>query len=265
MHSPRRSSVIALGFVVGLAVTSPIAAESQRQIRQAQKVLAKIKLVDGAGSGLDADSVQGITPAQLQASLTPGPQGPIGPQGPAGAKGEPGPPGPQGAQGPSGPAGGPPGPQGPPGFQGEPGPTGPPGPQGAQGPPGPASATRVVFVTGVATLSANVADCAVAECARGDRIISCDAGNSDLVRTVVTTSFGFRDPEDDTTGILSTDTCAACFANLNTIGSVTILARAVCAVGGRATSLSASEPIGQPQSRKLALQDFQLLLRGVQD
>lgn len=59
---------MALGLLIGMASAIPIAAQSQKQIKQATKLLGKIKLVDGAGSGLDADTLQGLTPAQIEPS-----------------------------------------------------------------------------------------------------------------------------------------------------------------------------------------------------
>ena len=78
------AAALSLAFAMG-AVTA--VAQSKGQVKKAGKLLSKIKLVDGAGSGLDADMVQGMTPAQIQASLTPGPPGPPGPQGPVGPSG----------------------------------------------------------------------------------------------------------------------------------------------------------------------------------
>src|SRR5262245_60045476 len=68
-----RTTVIALlfGLAVGLAAAAPIAARGQRQLRAAQKLLDKLRLVDGPGSGLDADTVQGMTPAELRPAFTP--------------------------------------------------------------------------------------------------------------------------------------------------------------------------------------------------
>src|SRR5262249_41037070 len=51
-----------------------------------QKTLNQIKKVDGAGSGLDADLLRGLTPDQLRGQTGPqgaqGPPGPIGPSNP---------------------------------------------------------------------------------------------------------------------------------------------------------------------------------------
>jgi hypothetical protein len=71
MHIPRWTVIllVTLAFATGAALTA--VAQSRKQLKQAQKLLAQIKLVDGAGSGLDADTVQGITPSQLKASITP--------------------------------------------------------------------------------------------------------------------------------------------------------------------------------------------------
>src|SRR5262249_29667891 len=49
-----------------------------------QKTLNQIKKVDGAGSGLDADTVRGLTPDQMRGQTGPqGVQGPPGPMGPS--------------------------------------------------------------------------------------------------------------------------------------------------------------------------------------
>jgi hypothetical protein len=87
---------------------------------------------DGHGSGLDADTVDGLHAVDLQGAV--GPQGPPGPQGVAG---------PQGATGPQGPQGNT-GPQGPQGLTGPQGPQGQTGPQGPQGPTGPAVSTSAI-------------------------------------------------------------------------------------------------------------------------
>src|SRR5262245_19589512 len=72
MGSLRQWGVLVVGVALGLAMAVPMRAQSQRQIRRAMKVLEKIKLVDGSGSGLDADSVQGMSPAEIgSAALTP--------------------------------------------------------------------------------------------------------------------------------------------------------------------------------------------------
>src|SRR2546422_4423216 len=39
---------------------------ARQKLRHAKRVLAEIKLVDGPGSGLDADSVQGLTPLMVR-------------------------------------------------------------------------------------------------------------------------------------------------------------------------------------------------------
>jgi hypothetical protein len=67
----RRRMLIAVGVVIVAPAVLPIAAQGQQQIKRAQKLLNKIKLVDGAGSGLDADTLGGMTPAQVTASVPP--------------------------------------------------------------------------------------------------------------------------------------------------------------------------------------------------
>ena len=136
-------------------------------------ILDVIKTVDGAGSGLDADTVDGIQGSVFLRNDAPTDTsfistdlltvydvsesrwelgtvanialaGPTGPTGPAGADGAAGPTGPTGPVGPTGPAGadstvaGPPGPAGPTGPTGPVGPTGPTGADSTvAGPPGP--------------------------------------------------------------------------------------------------------------------------------
>jgi hypothetical protein len=57
---------LALGIVIGVAMTVSIAAQSSK-VKQAKKLLEKMKLVDGPGSGLDADTLRGRTPEQILA------------------------------------------------------------------------------------------------------------------------------------------------------------------------------------------------------
>jgi hypothetical protein len=71
MRSLRSWTLVMAGLILGLAVAVPIAAQSQKQIKKARKVLEQVKLVDGPGSGLDADTVQGMTPGQVAAGVTP--------------------------------------------------------------------------------------------------------------------------------------------------------------------------------------------------
>lgn len=71
MRTVRWMLTISLAVVIGMVLAFPIAAQSTKQIKQAQKLLQKLKLVDGPGSGLDADTVQGMTPAQVKDSITP--------------------------------------------------------------------------------------------------------------------------------------------------------------------------------------------------
>jgi hypothetical protein len=80
-----RSSFTFLAVVIGTSLVAGIVtAQGMKQLKQARKVLEKLKLVDGRGSGLDADTVQGMTPTQLLAEVAPGPTGPPGPAGPPG-------------------------------------------------------------------------------------------------------------------------------------------------------------------------------------
>src|SRR2546425_12887057 len=58
MRVLRRMLTLALAVAFGM-IAYPIAAQGQKQIKQAKKLLEKIKLVDGTGSGLDADTLRG--------------------------------------------------------------------------------------------------------------------------------------------------------------------------------------------------------------
>ena len=58
--------MFAVGVLLGLVVAVPVQAQSPRQLNKARKLLEKIKGVDGTGSGLDADTLQGMTPADLR-------------------------------------------------------------------------------------------------------------------------------------------------------------------------------------------------------
>ena len=53
--------------VVGLTLTASVAAHAQS--RKAFNTLRLLKQVDGAGSGLDADTVRGVTPDQIANSV----------------------------------------------------------------------------------------------------------------------------------------------------------------------------------------------------
>jgi hypothetical protein len=70
--------VMSLFAVLSLALVGPALAGGKKA---ALKLLHQIEQVDGTGSGLNADTLQGMTPAQLTASGKPGPQGPPGPPG----------------------------------------------------------------------------------------------------------------------------------------------------------------------------------------
>lgn len=69
----RRLLLLVLFLVlIGPLATGRGVAQSKKERKQAQKLLDKIKLVDGSGSGLDADTVQGRTVDQLLPAV-PGP------------------------------------------------------------------------------------------------------------------------------------------------------------------------------------------------
>jgi len=48
-----------------LVVSGDATAQSKHQLRSARKLLRRVELVDGTGSGLDADTLRGMTPEQL--------------------------------------------------------------------------------------------------------------------------------------------------------------------------------------------------------
>lgn len=60
--------LLALLTLLALAGAVPVTAASRKA---ALKLLHQLEQVDGAGSGLDADTVRGMTPDQLRASVTP--------------------------------------------------------------------------------------------------------------------------------------------------------------------------------------------------
>src|SRR6185436_16158050 len=68
MKAIRTTAAIAtvFGILVAAALAARAADRNGRQVRQAKKVLRAITLVDGPGSGLDADSVQGLTPPMVR-------------------------------------------------------------------------------------------------------------------------------------------------------------------------------------------------------
>jgi hypothetical protein len=55
--------VFVVGLTLGAVLVGPLGAQSQKQLKQARKLLDKIRLVDGFGSGLDADTLQGMEPS----------------------------------------------------------------------------------------------------------------------------------------------------------------------------------------------------------
>jgi hypothetical protein len=130
----------------------------------------------------------------------------------------------------------------------------PQGPQGPPGPPGPSGLSTVAYVDQSANVAAGTFDCVSAQCAPKDRIINCDAANLDPAAndvdpsTVGLTALGLRDPEDDgVDDLLAADTCLVCYANYNDITTVQILARAVCAVGGK-IGLTSTASSGGPRN-----------------
>ena len=59
--------ILAVFAVMALLVSTGTPAAAQ--VRKARKTLNLVKQVDGPGSGLDADTIQGLTPLQIQANL----------------------------------------------------------------------------------------------------------------------------------------------------------------------------------------------------
>ena len=53
--------------VLGVGLGAHAVAQSRNALAKAHRLLNQLKLVDGTGSGLDADTIQGKTPGQLQA------------------------------------------------------------------------------------------------------------------------------------------------------------------------------------------------------
>jgi hypothetical protein len=62
----RSTWLFAVAVVVAVTLASFVGAASKGAQKKALKLLNMLKQVDGAGSGLDADTVQGMTPAALQ-------------------------------------------------------------------------------------------------------------------------------------------------------------------------------------------------------
>ena len=141
-----------------------------------------------------------------------------------------------------------------------PGPPGAPGPPGPQGPKGDPVTLQLAFVDGALNVLPGSADCAVAECAPADRIISCGAFNADTA-TLMFSAVGLRDPEDDTPdNLLTADTCFACFDNENTFAIVDVVARAVCAVGAKGQTFASS---ASSEPRRLGYVEFRELTANV--
>jgi hypothetical protein len=65
MRALHATLVFGVGLAAGSILVGPLGAQTQKQLRQARKLLDKIVLVDGAGSGLDADTVQGLRPEEF--------------------------------------------------------------------------------------------------------------------------------------------------------------------------------------------------------
>ncbi|MFN8542866.1 MAG: hypothetical protein U0807_01435 [Candidatus Binatia bacterium] len=67
MRQSSRGMVLAL--VMGIAFAAPLAGQTHRAIKQATKLLRKLELVDGSGSGLDADTLDGKDATAFAARL----------------------------------------------------------------------------------------------------------------------------------------------------------------------------------------------------
>lgn len=71
--SARRFLIAAGAVILAAVAVESVPAQSPKQLKKAGKLLESVKLVDGEGSGLDADTVQGIRPEELRAQqLAPG-------------------------------------------------------------------------------------------------------------------------------------------------------------------------------------------------
>jgi len=147
-------------------------------------------------------------------------------------------------------------------------PVGPQGPVGPPGPPGPSGLNTLAYVDRSINVFGGTFDCVSAECAPKDRIINCDSANLDPAaqdvdpNTVQLMAIGFRDPEDDNAeDVLAADTCLVCYANYNELTTVQILARAVCAVGGK-IGLTSAASTGGPRNPPGSA-DFRRLTRGL--
>src|SRR5262245_21497424 len=86
-------------LLLALSLFGPM--PSAAQSKKALKTLSLLRQVDGRGSGLDADTLQGLSLSQILANETPGPKGDGGPPGPPGERGAAGDTGPAGPPGPS--------------------------------------------------------------------------------------------------------------------------------------------------------------------
>jgi hypothetical protein len=61
-----------LGWFLAIGMVMAVAGPRDAIALNARQMLQKLRLIDGAGSGLDADTVQGMTPAQLTAQAVAG-------------------------------------------------------------------------------------------------------------------------------------------------------------------------------------------------
>lgn len=71
MWGRRLVVVLGVGMVMGAVLVGPLGAQSRKQVKAAQKLLDKLVLVDGEGSGLDADTLQGKRPSAFLAADAP--------------------------------------------------------------------------------------------------------------------------------------------------------------------------------------------------
>lgn len=68
MRGMRVVVVLGIGLVLGSILVGPLGAQTPKQLKAANKLLKKLLLVDGSGSGLDADTLQGKKPADFLAA-----------------------------------------------------------------------------------------------------------------------------------------------------------------------------------------------------
>lgn len=68
MRGGRIVLVCTVALAAGGVLVGPLGAQTKQQLKQARKLLDKLTLVDGAGSNLDADTLQGGEPSDFLAA-----------------------------------------------------------------------------------------------------------------------------------------------------------------------------------------------------